>query len=105
MKIRFYLILGCLAVLSIQSLGKKTAQKDDPQIVVKPLHQPVRQLFDLKDVCVTDSTMHAIMKLNHEYLLDLKVEKMLSWFRKEAGVSQRGVEPYPYWESENIWGA
>ena len=81
MKIRFYLILGCLAVFSIQSLGKKTAQKDDPQIVVKPLHQPVRQLFDLQDVRVTDSTMHSIMELNHKYLLDIEVDKLLSWFR------------------------
>ena len=105
MKYRFYLILCCLIVFPTVSYSKKDASKEHPQIVAKPLHRPVRQLFDLKDVCVTDSTMHAIMELNHEYLLDLKVEKMLSWFRKEAGVSQRGEEPYPYWESENIWGA
>lgn len=105
MKRIFYLILCCLAAFSTQSFGRKTAPKDDLQIVAKPLHQPVRQLFGLQDVRVTDSAMHALMELDHQYLLDLDVDRLLSWFRKEAGVSQRGAEPYPYWESENIWGA
>lgn len=105
MKRTFYLILCCLAAFSTQSFGRKTAPKDDLQIVAKPLHQPVRQLFGLQDVRVTDSAMHALMELDHQYLLDLDVDRLLSWFRKEAGVSQRGAEPYPYWESENIWGA
>ncbi|MBQ8454446.1 MAG: glycoside hydrolase family 127 protein, partial [Bacteroidaceae bacterium] len=105
MKRTLYLILCCMAAFSTQSFGRKTAPKDDLQIVAKPLHQPVRQLFGLQDVRVTDSAMHALMELDHQYLLDLDVDRLLSWFRKEAGVSQRGAEPYPYWESENIWGA
>ena len=32
------------------------------------------------------------------------MDKLLSWFRREAGVSQRGVEPYPFWESEDLFG-
>ncbi len=105
MKGTFYLILCCLAAFSTQSFAGKTVPKDDPQIVAKPLHQPVRKLFGLQDVRIADSAMHALMELDHQYLLDLNVDRLLSWFRKEAGVSQRGAEPYPYWESENIWGA
>ncbi|MBP1538767.1 MAG: glycoside hydrolase family 127 protein [Prevotella sp.] len=68
------------------------------------LHKPVRQLFSLSDVRVTDHKMLSLQELDHKYLLELDVDKLLSWFRKEAGVSQRGVEPYPFWESEDLFG-
>ena len=68
------------------------------------LHKPVRQLFSLSDVRVTDHKMLSLQELDHKYLLALDVDKLLSWFRKEAGVSQRGVEPYPFWESEDLFG-
>ncbi len=105
MKKQTFLIFCCLVAFSSASFGKKTAPTDDNQIVARPLHQPVRELFPLSDVCVTDSAMHALMELDHKYLLDLNVDRLLSLFRKEAGVDQRGARPYPYWESEDVWGA
>lgn len=73
-------------------------------IVCEPQYKPVRELFDLKDIRITDPQMLNIQNLNHEYLLSLEVDRLLAWFRKEAGLSQKGYEPYPYWESENVWG-
>lgn len=74
------------------------------QIVVRPAYKPVCQLFSLSDVRVTDEQFRHIQELDHEYLLSLDVNRLLSWFRREAGVSQRGYDPYPYWESEDLFG-
>ena len=67
-------------------------------------YQPVRELFSLSDIRVTDRQMLKIQELDHDYLLSLDVDRLLSLFRKEAGLSQNGVRPYPYWESEDVWG-
>ena len=97
MKKRFF---GFLVVL-LWWTGMAHAQGE---IVSGRVYAPVRQLFGLGDVRVTDAQFRNIEDLDHEYLLSLDVNRLLSWFRKEAGVSQRGYEPYPYWESENVWG-
>lgn len=76
----------------------------DRHVAVEPLHQPVRHLFSLTDVKVNDSMMVALQELDHKYLKELDVDKLLSFFRKEAGVDQRGIPPYPYWESEDLFG-
>lgn len=72
-------------------------------IVCTPALQPVRKLFSLSDVRVTDPQMLSLQELDHEYLKSLEVDRLLSLFRKEAGLSQQGFEPYPYWESEDVW--
>ncbi|MBR3703689.1 MAG: glycoside hydrolase family 127 protein [Alistipes sp.] len=73
-------------------------------IVCEPEHKPARELFDLKDVRITNPQMLNLQTLNNEYLISLEVDRLLAWFRKEAGLSQNGYEPYPYWESENLFG-
>lgn len=73
--------------------------------IIRPAElQHVRKLFSLSDVRVTDPQMLSLQELDHEYLKSLEVDRLLSLFRKEAGLSQQGFEPYPYWESEDVWG-
>ncbi len=36
-------------------------------------------------------------------MLSLEPDRLLSWFRREAGLSAK-AEPYPFWESEDVWG-
>ncbi len=43
------------------------------------------------------------MDLNHEYLLSLDQDRIASWFRREAGLIPK-AQPYPFWESEDVWG-
>lgn len=93
----------CFLSLFICLQGVAYAQGDNSHLP-ESLHKPVRQLFSLSDVRVTDHKMLSLQDLDHKYLLALDVDKLLSWFRKEAGVSQRGVEPYPFWESEDLFG-
>ena len=97
MKKRSFLV--CLLALGLHQTAGAAGKN-----VVEPLHQPVRELFSLRDVRVIDPQMLSLQELDHEYLKELDVDRLLSLFRKEAGVDQRGVKPYPYWESEDLFG-
>ncbi len=66
----------------------------------KPNH---RELFDLSDVRLGNSQFKDIQELDHQYLLTLQPDRLLSWFRREAGLTPK-ASPYPFWESEDVWG-
>ena len=67
-----------------------------------PAHEDKIHLFSLEDVRITDGQFLQIQELDHEYLLTLDPDRLLSWFRREAGLMQK-QEPYPYWESEEAY--
>ena len=67
-----------------------------------PVREDKIQLFPLEDVRITDGRFLQVQELDHEYLLTLEPDRLLSWFRREAGLTQK-QEPYPYWESEDVW--
>ena len=78
-------------VLLLVSSLTSCSQKEG---IVRPAElQPVRKLFSLSDVRVTDPQMLSLQELDHEYLKSLEVDRLLSLFRKEAGLSQQGFEP------------
>lgn len=60
-------------------------------------------LFELSDVRLLDSEFKHIQNLDHEYLMTIDPDRLLSWFRREAGLTPK-AKPYPSWESEDIWG-
>ena len=68
-----------------------------------PANRDKISLFSLQDVRLLDSDFKHIMDLNHEYLLSLEPDKLLSWFRREAGLTPK-AQPYPFWESEWMGG-
>jgi DUF1680 family protein len=70
---------------------------------VKPVHQPKMELFSLAEVRLLDGEFKHIMDLTHNYLLTLDPDRMASWFRREAGLVPK-AKPYPFWESEDVWG-
>lgn len=73
------------------------------QRIAKPLFENKIELFPLNDVQITEGQFKQIQDLDHQYLLTLEPDRMLSWFRREAGLTPK-AQPYPYWESENVWG-
>lgn len=73
------------------------------QQVAKPLFENKINLFPLTDVRITGGQFEHIQDLDHQYLLTLEPDRLLSWFRREAGLTPK-AQPYPYWESENVWG-
>jgi len=59
--------------------------------------------FDLADVRLLDGPFKRAMTLDAEYLLRLEPDRLLSWFRKEAGLKLKG-EVYGGWEAQGVAG-
>lgn len=59
--------------------------------------------FPLEDVRLLDGPFRRAMEANSAYLLRLEPDRLLSWFRKEAGLPPKG-EVYGGWESQGIAG-
>ncbi|NDV58481.1 glycoside hydrolase family 127 protein [Bacteroides sp. 519] len=59
--------------------------------------------FGIKDVRLLDSPFKNAMTLNAEWMLELEPDRLLSNFRKNAGLTPK-AEPYGSWESMGIAG-
>lgn len=94
--------ITCLLVGTLLS-AYTTAEAADTKIVVNPVQPTQRTLFPLTDVRLGDSQFKDIQELDHAYLLSLEPERLLSWFRWEAGLAP-DAPAYPFWESEDVWG-
>ena len=69
----------------------------------KPLSKNRIDLFSLSEVRIRDKYFKHIQDLDHQYLLTLEPDRLLSWFRREAGLTPK-AQPYPFWESEYMNG-
>lgn len=79
------------------------AQIVENKVVASAIVPASRNLFPLSDVRLNESQFKRIQDLDHSYLLSLEPDQLLSWFRREAGLSSK-APAYPYWESEDVWG-
>jgi uncharacterized protein len=59
--------------------------------------------IDLPEVKLLDGPFKKAMELDAKYLLELNPDRLLSWFRKEAGLKPKG-EVYGGWESDQLAG-
>lgn len=57
------------------------------------------ELFALRDVCLTGGLLGEHQERNRVYLLKLEPDRMLSWFRREAGLEPK-APPYRGWETQ-----
>ena len=55
--------------------------------------------YSISDVKMTGDYAENAFEKEIEYLLSLDPEKLLSNFRKNAGIDTEGVEPYNGWEN------
>lgn len=60
--------------------------------------------FDLKDVTLTDVSMKQGQQLVLEFIKKMEPDRILCPFRRNAGVSDLGYEPYGGWENSLIGG-
>lgn len=65
------------------------------KVKVEPVNGDKISLFSLKEVRLLDSDFKHIMDLNHAYMLSLEPDRLLSWFRREAGLTPK-AQPYPF---------
>ncbi|MFN2509987.1 MAG: beta-L-arabinofuranosidase domain-containing protein [Pyrinomonadaceae bacterium] len=75
----------------------------DPKRPVQDRIRREARAFDLADVRLLDGPFKKAMMLNAEYLLRLEPDRLLSWFRKEAGLKPKG-EVYGGWEARGVAG-
>jgi DUF1680 family protein len=61
------------------------------------------QPFPLNDVRLLDGPFHDAMQRDESYLLSLEPDRLLSWFRREAGLQPKGAV-YGGWESAGLAG-
>jgi DUF1680 family protein len=69
------------------------------QSIVAPLEENKIDLFSLENIRLGNSEVKSLQDKDMEYLLTLEPDKLLSWFRREAGLVSKST-PYLSWESE-----
>lgn len=92
MKIRRLWIFAQFAVLALIAGG--SVQKPD-RLAARP--------FPLSQVRLFESPFKNAMELDTKYLLSLEPDRLLSWYRKEAGLEPK-AHVYGGWESEGLAG-
>ena len=65
--------------------------------------RPQVRAFDLHDVTLLEGPFKHATDLNRDYLLKLEPDRLLAWFRKDAGLAPRAAV-YGGWESEELAG-
>jgi DUF1680 family protein len=68
-----------------------------------PALKQIAKPFTAHDVKLLDGPFLHAQQLDAQYLLTLDADRLLSWFRKEAGLEPKG-EVYGGWESRGIAG-
>lgn len=92
------LFIACFSLLALPA--GTTAQ---PKTPVRDRIKREAHVFDLADVRLLDGPFKKAMMLDAEYLLRLDPDRLLSWFRKEAGLKPKG-EVYGGWEKQGVAG-
>jgi DUF1680 family protein len=91
-------IPGVLAFILLASV----AALADPASAPQPV-KPTVDFFNLADVRLLDSPFKAAQDTDHAYLLKLEPDRLLAWFRREAGLQPK-APVYAGWESLGVAG-
>lgn len=86
-------MLGEAGVSEVSQI--KPYYSESPQVKAKP--------FSPHDVWLLPSPFHTLLEVNGRYLLSLEPDRLVSLFRKTAGLPQK-AEPYGGWEIMGIAG-
>ncbi|HTV61963.1 MAG TPA: beta-L-arabinofuranosidase domain-containing protein [Verrucomicrobiae bacterium] len=92
-----HIVKKCLlgfAVLSVAAMARSD---------VKTTPSPQAEPFPLSQVRLLDSPFKQAMELDGKYLLSLEPDRLLSWYRKEAGLQPK-APVYGGWESTGLAG-
>ncbi len=86
----------CLLLLATVLVGLSLPSRSNAQSAISPKEE----LFPLRNVRLTGGPLQWQQELNRAYLRKLEPDRLLSWFRKEAGLQPK-APPYRGWESES----
>ena len=94
----FFFLLFAVALCALCDASRVNAQTVAPDRIRREAHP-----FRLEDVRLLDGPFKAAMTRDAEYLLRLEPDRLLSGFRKEAGLTPK-AKAYGGWESMTIAG-
>ncbi|MCD8179673.1 MAG: glycoside hydrolase family 127 protein [Tannerellaceae bacterium] len=95
---------GIILILFLAAgICKGIACEKCEKIVVSNAVPAKVKYFGIQDVRLLDSPFKNAMRLNAEWMLELDLDRLLSNFRKNAGLTPK-AEPYGSWESMGIAG-
>ncbi|CAN5570738.1 glycoside hydrolase family 127 protein [soil metagenome] len=94
--------LVATTVIAIMAMGIQLSMAMPPD-QIKPKIVPAAELFSLGDVRLLDGPFRDAQETDRDYLMQLDPDRLLAWFRKEAGLKPKG-EVYPGWESRGLAG-
>ena len=92
---------GCTLSLVLASLSLGIAIPVNA--AVQPAVKPQAEQFDLRDVRLLEGPFQHAQKKDAEYLLTLETDRLLAWFRKEAGLEPK-APVYGGWEIKDVAG-
>ena len=93
------ILLAAVAALTVRpGQAESAAPSPAPQVVAMRA-----ELFPLGSVRLLDSPFQVAQQTDHDYLLALEPDRLLAWFRREAGLPPK-APVYPGWESLGIAG-
>jgi DUF1680 family protein len=92
-----FLALGMAVFTLLPLCSTQAGDKVPPKIALQALP------FDPCDVRLLEGPFQHAMELDAKYLLSLEPDRLLSWYRKEAGLTPK-AEVYGGWESQGIAG-
>lgn len=95
-------LLLCFASMVLATIGFGVAPALGAPALSSPV-QPVAELFPLKSVRLLSSPFTPAVAANREYMLALDPDRLLSPFRREAGLQPRKPS-YGNWESGGLDG-
>ena len=100
-RLLFFPVLSCaVVVLADPAPGADAAPPPPP---VRETVPAAAGLFPLESVRLLDGPFQAAQQTDHDYLLQLEPDRLLAWFRREAGLPPKAAV-YPGWESLGVAG-
>jgi uncharacterized protein len=95
--------LSSLSIVTLIWLAFFSGRDGQSAPVVTPVVIPKAMAFELSDVRLLDGPFKHSQELDHDYLLKLEPDRLLAWFRKEAGLEPKAAV-YGGWESRGVAG-
>src|SRR6187399_3227419 len=98
MRVRFVARYFAICSILISGGAAYSQTNETAPIKAAEIHA---ELFPLTQIRLTDGPFQQGQELNRQYLLKLDPDRLLSWFRREAGLEPK-APPYRGWESEGL---
>ena len=99
---RFKFELMALSIVALVLAGANADERVGGDKVAPAIALPALP-FEPKDVQLLDGPFKHAMELDAKFLLSVEPDRLLSWFRKEAGLEPK-AQNYGGWEARGIAG-